>query len=101
MSKLVLKLRDQNRRKMVKKFAARRVELKAIVNDQKLSPEDRYEARLKLQRLPRDSSPVRLRNRCALTGRPRGVYSKFGLGRSKLRDIAMRGEIPGVIKASW
>ena len=101
MSKLVLKLRDQNRRKMVKKFAARRVELKALVNDQKLSPEDRYEARLKLQRLPRDSSPVRLRNRCALTGRPRGVYSKFGLGRSKLRDIAMRGEIPGVIKASW
>ncbi len=101
MSKLVLKLRDQNRRKLVKKFAARRVELKAIVNNQKLSSEDRYEARLKLQRLPRDSSPVRLRNRCALTGRPRGVYSKFGLGRSKLRDIAMRGEIPGVIKASW
>ena len=101
MSKLVLKLRDQNRRKLVKKFAARRAELKAIVNNQKLSPEDRYEARLKLQRLPRDSSPVRLRNRCALTGRPRGVYSKFGLGRGKLRDIAMRGEIPGVIKASW
>ena len=75
--------------------------MKAIVNDQKHSPEDRYEARLKLQRLPRDASPVRLRNRCALTGRPRGVYSKFGLGRSKLRDIAMRGEIPGVIKASW
>ena len=101
MSKLVLILRDQNRRKMVKKFAAKRAELKAIVNDQKLSQEDRYEARLKLQRLPRDSSPVRLRNRCALTGRPRGVYSKFGLGRSKLRDLAMRGEIPGVIKASW
>ena len=101
MSKLVLKLRDQNRRKMVKKFAARRAELKAIFNNQKQSPEDRYEARLKLQRLPRDSSPVRLRNRCALTGRPRGVYSKFGLGRSKLRDLAMRGEIPGVIKASW
>jgi small subunit ribosomal protein S14 len=75
--------------------------LTALINDQKLSPEDRYEARLKLQKLPRDSSPVRLRNRCALTGRPRGVYSKFGLGRSKLRDIAMRGEIPGVIKASW
>ena len=101
MSKLVLKLRDQNRRKLVKKFAAKRAELKAIVNNQKLSPEDRYEARLKLQRLPRDASPVRLRNRCALTGRPRGVYSKFGLGRGKLRDIAMRGEIPGVIKASW
>ena len=101
MSKLVLKLRDQNRRKMVKKFAAKRAQLMALINDQKLSPEDRYEARLKLQKLPRDASPVRLRNRCALTGRPRGVYSKFGLGRSKLRDIAMRGEIPGVIKASW
>jgi small subunit ribosomal protein S14 len=75
--------------------------LMALINDQKLSQEDRYEARLKLQKLPRDASPVRLRNRCALTGRPRGVYSKFGLGRSKLRDIAMRGEIPGVIKASW
>ena len=101
MSKLVLKLRDQNRRKMVKKFAAKRAQLIALINDQKLAPEDRYEARLKLQKLPRDASPVRLRNRCALTGRPRGVYSKFGLGRSKLRDIAMRGEIPGVIKASW
>src|SRR5437763_804598 len=101
MSKLVLKLRDQNRRKMVKKFAGKRAQLMALINDQKLSQEDRYEARLKLQKLPRDASPVRLRNRCALTGRPRGVYSKFGLGRSKLRDIAMRGEIPGVIKASW
>jgi small subunit ribosomal protein S14 len=101
MSKLVLKLRDQNRRKTVKKFAAKRAQLMAIINNQKLSSEDRYEARLKLQKLPRNASPVRLRNRCALTGRPRGVYRKFGLGRSKLRDIAMRGEIPGVIKASW
>ncbi len=101
MSKLVLKLRDQNRRKTVKKFAAKRAQLIALINDRKLAPEDRYEARLKLQKLPRDASPVRLRTRCALTGRPRGVYSKFGLGRSKLRDIAMRGEIPGVIKASW
>jgi small subunit ribosomal protein S14 len=101
MSKLVLKLRDQNRRKTVKKFAAKRAQLMAVINDQKISPEDRYEARLKLQKLPRNSSPVRLRNRCALTGRPRGVYRKFGLGRSKLRDIMMRGEIPGLIKASW
>jgi len=101
MSKLVLKLRDQKRRKTVKKFAAKREQLLALINDQKLSPEDRYEARLRLQKLPRNASPVRLRNRCALTGRPRGVYSKFGLGRGKLRDIAMRGEIPGVIKASW
>jgi small subunit ribosomal protein S14 len=101
MSKVALTNRDQKRRKTVKKFFAKRADLMAIINDQKVSPEDRYEARLKLQKLPRDASPVRLRNRCALTGRPRGVYRKFGLGRSKLRDIAMRGEIPGVIKASW
>jgi len=67
----------------------------------KLSEEDRYAARLQLQQLPRNASPVRLRNRCALTGRPRGTFRKFGLARNKLRDIAMRGEIPGVIKASW
>jgi len=101
MAKKALVNRDLKRRDTVKKFAAKRAELMAVVNNQKLSPEDRYEARLKLQKLPRDASPVRLRNRCALTGRPRGVYRKFGLGRSKLRDIAMRGEIPGVIKASW
>jgi small subunit ribosomal protein S14 len=101
MSKTALTNREQKRRKTVKKFAAKRGQLMAIINDQKMSPEDRYEARLKLQKLPRNASPVRLRNRCALTGRPRGVYRKFGLGRSKLRDIAMRGEIPGVIKASW
>ena len=101
MSKLVLKLRDQNRRETVKKFAGKRAELMVLINDQKLSPEERYEARLKLQKLPRNASPVRLRNRCAITGRPRGVYRKFGLGRTKLRETAMRGEIPGVIKASW
>ena len=101
MAKVALTNRDQKRRKTVKKFSARRAELMAIIGNQKLSPEDRYEARLRLQKLPRDASPLRLRNRCALTGRPRGVYRKFGLGRGKLRDIAMRGEIPGVIKASW
>ena len=101
MSKLALKLRDQNRRKTVKKYAAKRTELMSLINDQKLSPEDRYEARLRLQKLPRNASPVRLRNRCAITGRPRGVYSKFGLGRIKLRETIMRGEVPGVIKASW
>lgn len=101
MAKKALVNRDLKRRETVKKFAAKRAELIAIVNNQKLSSEERYEARLKLQKLPRDASPVRLRNRCALTGRPRGVYRKFGLARSKLRDIAMRGEIPGVIKASW
>ena len=101
MAKLALVNRNEKRRETVKKFAAKRAELLAVVNNQKLSPEERYEARLKFQKLPRDSSPVRIRNRCALTGRPRGVYRKFGLARGKLREIAMRGEIPGVIKASW
>lgn len=101
MAKTALINRDKKRRDTVKKFAAKRAELMATVNNQALSQEERYEARLKLQKLPRDASPVRLRNRCALTGRPRGVFRKFGLARGKLRDIAMRGEIPGVIKASW
>ena len=101
MAKLALKLRDQKRRKTVEKFKARRAALLEIMQDSRASDEAREEARAKLQRLPRDASPVRLRNRCALTGRPRGVYSKFGLGRNKLRDLALKGEIPGVIKASW
>jgi small subunit ribosomal protein S14 len=101
MAKTALINREQKRRETVKKFAARRKELLQIANNPKLSPEERYQARLKLQQLPRDASPVRLRNRCALTGRPRGVYRKFGLGRCKLRELALRGEIPGVIKASW
>ena len=93
--------RELKRRDTVKKFAAKRAELLANIANTKLSEEERYSARQKLQALPRDSSPVRLRNRCALTGRPRGVFSKFGLGRTKLREFAMRGEIPGIIKASW
>jgi small subunit ribosomal protein S14 len=101
MAKLALINREHKRRGAVKKFAAKRKQLLELANDPKLSQEERYEARLKLQKLPRNASPVRLRNRCALTGRPRGVFRKFGLGRGKLRDIAMRGEIPGVIKASW
>tara|TARA_B100000676_G_scaffold290968_1_gene325061 strand:- start:455 stop:760 length:306 start_codon:yes stop_codon:yes gene_type:complete len=101
MSKVSLINRDLKRRKIVKKFAAQRAEILAIINNASLSDEERHSARIKLQMLPRNSSPVRLRNRCMLTGRPRGVYSKFGLGRSKLRDIAMSGEIPGIIKASW
>ena len=101
MAKKTVVNRDLKRRETVKKFAARRKALIAIIADQKVSEDDRMAARLKIQALPRDSSPVRLRNRCALTGRPRGVYSKFGLGRSKLRDIAMRGEVPGMTKASW
>jgi small subunit ribosomal protein S14 len=101
MAKLALVLRDQKRRKTVEKFKTKRAALIEIIQDSRASDEARDEARAKLQKLPRDASPVRLRNRCALTGRPRGVYSKFGLGRNKLRDLALKGEIPGVIKASW
>jgi small subunit ribosomal protein S14 len=101
MAKLSTVLRDQKRRKAVAKFKAKRTALAAVMNDFKASDEDRAAARAKFERLPRDSSPVRLRNRCALTGRPRGFFRKFGLGRNKLRDIAMRGEIPGLAKASW
>ena len=101
MAKKSLTNRDLKRRATVKKYAARRAELLSIINNSKASDEVRMEARERFQQLPRNSSPVRLRNRCALTGRPRGVYSKFGLARSKLRDIAMRGEIPGITKASW
>ena len=101
MAKVALINREQKRRDTVKKFAAKRAELLEIISNVKLSEEVRHEARLKLQALPRDASPVRLRNRCALTGRPRGTFRKFGLGRSKLREYAMRGEIPGVTKASW
>ena len=101
MAKLALINREAKRRKTVEKFKAKREALEAIVNDESRSEEDRYEARLKIQALPRNSSSVRLRNRCQLTGRPRGVFRKFGLGRSKLRDFVMRGEVPGMTKASW
>ena len=101
MAKLALINREQKRRATVAKFAARRSELQEIANDVHRNDEERTEARAKLQQLPRNASPVRLRNRCRLTGRPRGVFRKFGLGRNKLREIAMRGEIPGLTKASW
>ena len=101
MAKLAVKLRDQKRRRTVAKFKARRAALLEVIYDSRATDEAREAARGKLQKLPRDASPVRLRNRCALTGRPRGVYRKFGLGRNKLRDLALRGEVPGVIKASW
>ncbi len=101
MAKTAVINREQKRRDTVKKFAAKRAALLAIITNMSLSEEERFAARQKLQALPRDSSPVRLRNRCALTGRPRGVFSKFGLGRTKLREYAMRGEVPGVVKASW
>ncbi len=101
MAKLSLKNREAKRAKLVAKYAAKRAELTAIIENVKLSDDERMEARLKMQLLPRNSSPVRQRNRCALTGRPRGVFKKFGLCRNKLRDIAMRGEVPGMSKASW
>ena len=101
MSKLALINRNEKRKKLVVKFTKKRDLLQAIVDDPKASEETRYAARLKIQALPRNSNKTRIRNRCALTGRPRGVYSKFGLGRNKLREYAMRGEIPGIVKASW
>ena len=101
MAKLSLINREKKRRATVKKFATRRAELIAVTENIKLSDEERDQARAKLQKLPRNASPVRLRNRCTLTGRPRGTFRKFGLARNKLREIAMRGESPGVIKASW
>ncbi|MBM3406961.1 MAG: 30S ribosomal protein S14 [Betaproteobacteria bacterium] len=101
MAKLSLINRDIKRQALVKKYAAKRKALEAIIDDQSRSEEERYQARLKLQALPRNSNPTRLRNRCEVTGRPRGTYRKFGLGRIKLRESAMRGEIPGLVKASW
>ena len=101
MAKRALINRDEKRRKLVEKFAAKRESLFAVVNDKARTEEERFAARLEIQALPRNSSPVRLRNRCKLTGRPRGVFRKFGLGRSKLRDFVMRGEVPGMTKASW
>jgi small subunit ribosomal protein S14 len=101
MAKLAVKLREKKRRQTVARFVQRRQALLDIIRDSRAQDEDREAAREKLQKLPRDASPTRLRNRCAITGRPRGVYRKFGLGRNKLRELAMRGEVPGVIKASW
>ncbi len=101
MAKLSLINRDLKRQALVKKFARKRAELQAVIDDQSRSEEERYQARLKLQQLPRNSSKTRLRNRCELTGRPRGTYRKFGLARNKLREAAMRGDVPGITKASW
>jgi small subunit ribosomal protein S14 len=101
MAKTSMVNRDVKRKKLVTKFAARRDALKKTISSVNASYEEKMEAAVKLQKLPRDSSPSRVRNRCELSGRPRGVYRKFGLGRNKLRDLAMKGEVPGVIKASW
>lgn len=93
--------KNRRRIKTVETYREKRKELKALARDPKLSAEDRALAQRKLNQLPRDANPIRVRNRCALTGRPRGYYRKFGLSRIALRDLALRGELPGVIKASW
>lgn len=101
MAKLALKNREEKRAKTVKRFSEKRASLLTLLRKTNLSEDERMVVRAKLQQLPRNASPSRLRNRCVLTGRPRGVFRKFGLCRGKLRDIAMRGEVPGLIKASW
>lgn len=93
--------REEKRRKLVAKYAAKREALLAKIQDMSLSEEERMQARFELQQLPRNASPTRLRNRCAITGRPRGTFRKFGLCRHKLREMAFRGEVPGMTKASW
>ncbi len=101
MAKKSMVLRDVKRKALVAKFGKKRAELKAKIVNAKLPDEERQAAVIALQKLPRDSSPTRVRNRCGLTGRSRGYYRKFGLGRNKLREAMMRGEVPGVVKASW
>ena len=101
MAKLAVINRQAKRVAMVKKYAEKRKQLTAIIQDPKATDEARDEARVKLQELPRDASPVRLRNRCGITGRPRGTFRQFGLARNKIRELAFSGDIPGVIKASW
>ncbi len=101
MAKLSMTNRETKRLRMVQKYAAKRAELKSRSKDQGLKVEDRLDAMHQLQRLPRDASPVRMRNRCRITGRPHGFYRKFGLARNKLREAAMNGDVPGLVKASW
>jgi small subunit ribosomal protein S14 len=101
MAKKSMLARQKKRARTVQRFAAKRAALREIIRDPMASADDRESAQFKLQALPRDSSPVRLRNRCAISGRPQGFYRKFGLGRNKLREAMMRGEIPGLSKASW
>ena len=101
MAKTSLKQREQKREKLVAKYAKKYAELKAVADDATHPDEQRYAARLELQKLPRNANPTRLRNRCAITGRARGTFRLFGLGRNKIRELAFKGEIPGVVKASW
>lgn len=101
MAKVSMVEREKRRARTVAKFAEKRAALKATIANPSLSDDERWEAQLKLQQLPRDASPSRQRNRCRQTGRPHGVYRKFGLCRIKLREAAMRGDVPGLVKASW
>ena len=101
MAKLALIERELKRDKLVAKYAKKHTELKSIANDAKRSDEERAAARLALQKLPRNANPTRQRNRCAVTGRPRGTFRQFGLGRAKIREMAFEGNIPGITKASW
>jgi small subunit ribosomal protein S14 len=101
MAKLSMVQRELRRKRTAEKYASKRAALKATIRDPKLEFGERLAAVRELQSLPRDSSPVRQRNRCKVTGRPRGYYRKFGLGRNKLREAAMRGDVPGLVKASW
>ena len=101
MAKTSMIEREKKREKARAKYAKKRAELKAIIGNRNLSDDERWEAQLKLQKLPRDASPVRQQRRCGLTGRPHAVYRKFGLARNKLREAAMRGDVPGLVKASW
>ena len=101
MAKTSLIQRELKRTQLVAKYAAKYAELKGTANDAKKSDEERYGARLELQKLPRNAYPTRLRNRCEITGRPRGTFRQFGLGRNKIRELAFKGDIPGVVKASW
>ena len=101
MAKVSMIEREKKRTLIAKKYAHKRAEIKAVLKDANATDDDRWEAQLRLQKLPRDASPSRQRRRCRLTGRPHGVYRRFGLGRNKLREAAMRGDVPGLIKASW
>ncbi|MDG1025366.1 MAG: 30S ribosomal protein S14 [Gammaproteobacteria bacterium] len=101
MAKTSMIARENKRTKMVERFAAKRAAIKAVLKDDNASDDEKWEAQVKLQKMPRDASPSRQRRRCRITGRPHGVYRKFGLCRNKLREAAMRGDVPGLIKASW
>ena len=101
MAKTSMIAREVKRAKIAEKYAVKRAALKAVLQDVKASDDEKWEAQVKLQKLPRDASPVRQVRRCRITGRPHGVYRKFGLCRNKLREAAMRGDVPGLTKASW